>query len=194
MGGPLERFREADQEIQYLKWDSVLVRCPFCDQCALLRDGRFSCSNCGRSGTNIKRRVEGVEVWVKIPCGECDRFLSWSGSVPASGAKTMRCECGWSALYQASANEYWSLARGHHPGTGLPLWLRADFRGKVLWAVDEQHLTYLERYVAAGVREAGPGNSTLASRLPAWVKSAKHRPALLRLLRKMRASLPDSPR
>lgn len=85
-----------------------------------------------------------------------------------------------------------ALDRGQEPRTGLPLWLRTEFRGRLLWAVNEPHLDFLERFVAAGVREQSPGNSTLASRLPAWIKSAKHRPALLRVFARMRSTLPES--
>lgn len=84
------------------------------------------------------------------------------------------------------------LERGQEPRTGLPLWLQTEFRGRLLWAVNEPHLDFMERFVAAGVREQSRGNSTLASRLPAWVKAAKHRPALLKALAGMRATLPES--
>ncbi|WP_205324503.1 hypothetical protein [Glycomyces sp. YM15] len=85
-----------------------------------------------------------------------------------------------------------ALDRGQEPRTGLPLWLQTEFRGRLLWAVNEPDLDFLERFVAAGVREQSRGNSTLASRLPAWIKSAKHHPALVKALAGMRATLPES--
>lgn len=51
------------------------------------------------------------------------------------------------------------------------------------------HLDFLERYVAAGLREQEPGNASLASRLPAWIKSRKNRAAVLRGLHRLRATL-----
>jgi hypothetical protein len=62
------------------------------------------------------------------------------------------------------------------------MWLR----GELLWAADEGHLTFLKHYVAAGIRETSSSNSSLASELPAWIKSAKHRAALVRRLRHLR--------
>jgi hypothetical protein len=73
--------------------------------------------------------------------------------------------------------------------SGLPLWLAMPFRGRTLWAVNAEHLTYLENYVAAGLREIGPGNSRLGSRLPTWIKSAKNRPDLMRALARLRTKL-----
>jgi hypothetical protein len=72
---------------------------------------------------------------------------------------------------------------------GLPLWLAVPFRGHVLWAINADHLTFMENYVAASLRETGPGNSRLASRLPAWIKSAKNRDDILRSLALLRAKL-----
>ncbi|MBB3724707.1 hypothetical protein [Nonomuraea dietziae] len=63
---------------------------------------------------------------------------------------------------------------------GLQLWLQVPCKGRVLWACDAEHLDFLERYVRASVRERVPNrNASLASRLPAWVKSAKNREAVL---------------
>ncbi|MCP2327328.1 hypothetical protein HDA40_005835 [Hamadaea flava] len=80
---------------------------------------------------------------------------------------------------------------GVDPCSGLPLWLAVPFRGRVLWAINADHLTFLENYVAADLRETAPGNSRLASRIPAWIKSAKNRDDILRALARLRARLDD---
>jgi hypothetical protein len=50
----------------------------------------------------------------------------------------------------------------------------------VLWAYNAEHLDFLEEYVRASIREREPNrNASLASRLPAWLKSAKNREAVL---------------
>jgi hypothetical protein len=74
---------------------------------------------------------------------------------------------------------------------GLELWLRTPCEGRVLWAYDAAHLDFLERYVAAGLREQEPGNTSLASRLPAWIKSRKNRAAVGRGLKRLRAMLAE---
>ena len=75
----------------------------------------------------------------------------------------------------------------------LPLWLKADCCGKALWAYNAEHLNILESYVAARLRErrASPGSMTMVARLPAWLKSAKHRDEILRGIRRLR-SLPTA--
>jgi hypothetical protein len=74
---------------------------------------------------------------------------------------------------------------------GLDLWLQIPCAGHVLWAYDETHLDFLERYVAAGIREQAPGNTSLASRLPRWIKARENRAPLVRALARLRASLPE---
>jgi hypothetical protein len=73
----------------------------------------------------------------------------------------------------------------------LPLWLQAPCSGHVLWARNLEHLTFLEEFVDAKLRERpghadGYRNRLLASRLPAWLKSAKNRDAVMGALAKLR--------
>jgi hypothetical protein len=74
-----------------------------------------------------------------------------------------------------------------------PLWLRADCcRNRTLWAYNERHLDILERYVSARLRERGEHPAmTMLTRLPRWLKSAKHRSEILRVIGRLRASLPQ---
>jgi len=63
----------------------------------------------------------------------------------------------------------------------LPLLLEIPCCGEVLWAFNEAHLNFINRYVSALLRERiGNINSSLASRLPQWINSAKNRGAVLR--------------
>jgi hypothetical protein len=63
----------------------------------------------------------------------------------------------------------------------LPLLLQIPCCGEVLWAFNEEHLTFLNNYASALLRERiGISNASLASRLPQWMKSAKNRRAVLR--------------
>ena len=77
-----------------------------------------------------------------------------------------------------------------------------DSGGELLWAANEQHLAYLESYIAASLRErpeavispmgrrwVGKG---LSWQLPDWMKSAKHREEVVAVLAKLRATLPAS--
>jgi hypothetical protein len=59
-----------------------------------------------------------------------------------------------------------------------------------LWAQNEAHLTVLENYVGALLREREPNiNASHANRLPTWIKRAKHRTAILECIGGLRRSL-----
>jgi hypothetical protein len=76
---------------------------------------------------------------------------------------------------------------------GLNLWLTTTCDGHCLWAFNRKHLDFLESFVSARLRERtrdetrGWRNSSLASRLPAWIKSAKNRDRLVRAIRDLKA-------
>jgi hypothetical protein len=70
--------------------------------------------------------------------------------------------------------------------------LRAETRHGTLVAWNEDHLDYLERYLAGGLREETPAseggvrNASIVSRLPAWAKAAKNRDEMLRAIARVR--------
>ncbi|BCJ47086.1 hypothetical protein GCM10010168_83070 [Actinoplanes ianthinogenes] len=66
-----------------------------------------------------------------------------------------------------------------------PLFLTTRVRGHHLWAYHRPHLDLLTRFIAAGLRERGPGGGcvmSLLERLPPWMKSARNRDDLLAAL------------
>lgn len=69
----------------------------------------------------------------------------------------------------------------------LPIWFQKGVNGNLFWAYNLDHIDYLERYIKADLRERnndGSGNGTMVSRLPQFVKAAKNREKLLKILKK----------
>ena len=67
------------------------------------------------------------------------------------------------------------------------LWYQKEFGKSIFWAYNIEHINYLERYIKASLRERnnnGSYNGTLVSRLPKFVKEAKNREKLLKILEK----------
>jgi hypothetical protein len=79
---------------------------------------------------------------------------------------------------------------------GLPLWLVDICRGRPLWFLNARHLHEVESFLRAELRERphdeklGWANQSWPSRLPAWMKSAKHRADVLRSLATLRLRVP----
>ncbi|MFG3515134.1 hypothetical protein [Streptomyces bobili] len=76
------------------------------------------------------------------------------------------------------------------------LWLSARTRHGEIWAYNLEHLDLLRRFVAASLREREPWyehgrKMTYIARLPAWIKSAKNRTEVLRVIDRLRASVTE---
>lgn len=189
------RFNDRDEPLRYLRAGSVLVRCPRCTGRAVATCSRVSCTGCGYVNVDgyPGALIDRVEVCASGRCGNCGRSVArrrqrWRSSRP----RTLPVCCpGCRAVSDLSVSMTWSRSVPAVPRyRGLELWLQSPCKGETLWAYHEAHLAYLERYVAAGLREQVPNwNSSLASRLPAWIKSRKNRDDVLRALSRMRASL-----
>lgn len=144
--------------------------------------------------------------WVK--CSRCSDLAYMTPRWPESNAE---CKCGnCGAVYSIPLSA--DHARLY---IDLPLWLRADFRGEVFWALNGEHLAHLERVIQATLRERpvfereshqavcsestrertrfrkrGMTNQNMPFNLPAWLLSAKNRPDLLRLITRLRKTVP----
>jgi ribosomal protein S27AE len=130
---------------------------------------------------------------VLIACPKC---LSKAVVVPVGEEKVRAScsECGYTTEKSSNGRSfYW---HGENPTDGyfgFNLWLRTDCIGNSLWAFNKEHLTFLESYVSAKLRERtkdeelGWRNSSLASRLPKWIKSSKNRDALLKAINKLKS-------
>lgn len=155
------RFRDTGQRI-YEFGGSFLVRCPRC-----------------------QRRADVVRL--AAPAGEPFRFDQ------IFEPRRLTCaHCGYSREWHDTGFGIGRDATDWY--FELPLWLQTPCCGHVLWAYNEAHLRLLEDYVTADLREGlleGHGNTSLASRLPRWMKSAKHRPEVAQGLGRLRDLLRD---
>ena len=142
--------------------EETLVVCPQCSGCAISRQVDAAAP----AGFFAPRR---------LTCQGCAYTRDWNQREIVRGAHRVR-------------DDYFDL----------PLWLQTPCCGEVLWAYNERHLAFLEGFVAARLRERerheklGWSNSSLASRLPVWIKSGKNRAELLKGLARVRARLPDA--
>lgn len=192
-----DRFADRDEPMFYLRPGKVLVRCPRCAGRAVATDTRVSCTGCGYASVDGRGGAAGdrLELFANGRCGNCGRPMAqrlrrWRRARPRALSVLCRhCRAVTALPVSAVCSPSVPVVPRYR---GLELWLQAPCKGETLWAYHEAHLDYLERYVAAGIREQVPNrNGSLASRLPAWIKSAKNRDDVLRALSRMRASLDD---
>ncbi len=72
------------------------------------------------------------------------------------------------------------------------MYFQTSYRGKTVWALNREHLQYLIDYLSAEIRIPQAENcNTVRSQsdtLPAFMKSAKNREGIVKLLTKLRDS------
>ena len=76
---------------------------------------------------------------------------------------------------------------GREPYFGLELWYLSSFQGKPVWALNCKHLEYLIKYLSADLR-LKPSDAIWKSQsdhLPTFMKTAKNRDRIVKLLKKM---------
>lgn len=68
-----------------------------------------------------------------------------------------------------------------------PLWLQEDFKRSVFWAYNYEHLSYLKNFVEAKIRKRVENRifMTMIEKLPKFIKNAKNRVKLLKLIEKL---------
>lgn len=193
--------------------DRIEVSCPRCGQAGVVRaDWRdrqwhalFVCTHCALEARNERCDWFGeVCVYGRRPCGYCGhQWLRIDRIRPASTQARHVHECSPSGLDESlpvqcpickrsSEVKIDAMRRrggnGLDPHFGLPLRLVETTRAGLLWVYNAQHLDELRRYIAADQRERRiVANRSMISRLPTWMKLARHRPLMLKSLDRLAA-------
>jgi len=140
-----------------------------------------ACPRCGRQA--VVRPSAGA-VPPRLTCTSCGVAREWHSE--AKGVLVSHASRTW-------PEGQFAIGDGADPYFHLPLWLRADCGGNLLWAFNPRHLRAIRDYVAAADRSLPPGpaggpvNTTLASRLPRWMKLARNRALVLHTIEQIEA-------
>ncbi len=154
----VQRRFEDTGETTYDLLDEILVVCPRCKACA-----RVVPLEPGRKDWLAPRR---------LTCTQCGYSRDWA-------EKTLRS-------IRRDKSNYNDNSTVVDPFFGEALWLQIRCGKETLWAYNYRHLTLIEKYVGAQLREHhrrptfGWQNSSLINRLPRWMSAAKHRDAILK--------------
>lgn len=135
-------------------------------------DVHNQCKNCGRYyRVEIEDEAKQHFSVLRVACPYCKTMM------PGTVYKT------------AEAISYTGeIENGREPFFGLELWFLTSFQGKMVWALNRGHLAYLIDYLSADLRDKPAGIQTMktqADHLPTFMKTAKNRERIVKLLKKM---------
>ena len=150
--------------------ETIYVRCPRCQKRAHVSG--LPAHEEIQSADDARHRFQQSWLPRKLSCLHCSYISTWKGTVQRRGGP-----------YD------WYFR--------LPLWLQTPCCGEILWAFNEEHLSFLERCITATQRikfhaEGQLRNGTMASRLPIWMKRAKNRDAVIKGIEQLKVLLEEA--
>jgi DNA-directed RNA polymerase subunit RPC12/RpoP len=175
-----------------------LVECPKCKSLATVTtnksddtsNDKLVCNNCNHieKADELKRYI----AIINRACDNCGQKIEITISNNKEKVEefTIPCpHCGIVRTYKPR-NEAYKLIYKHSgicdPIFNLPLWFQADIKGDTFWAYNREHLREIRNYVAAKLRERQTTtHMTMVERLPNFIKVAKNRDTILKVIDKL---------
>ena len=137
-------------------------------------------------------------IWVR--CSKCSDLAHMTADWAKSKGECKCIACGAIYTFSIFLPEGFERSRKEwlRRYSDLPLWLKANFRSNVFWAFNGEHLDFLEHVIRSTLRERPVMSGRrlaftmrMPFNLPSWLLSAKNRPDLLKLIRKLRLTIPE---
>lgn len=141
---------------------------------------------------NDNKIIEDFYDKINVKCPSCQKNAFVFGGLKAEVTRVSCTHCGYTKT-KTPPFGYKIEDRAYDPYFSLPLILQIDIEGETLWALNSDHLSYLEDFVKATQRLKSDevANRSIISRLPRWIKSAKNRESILEAIKKLRKKLAD---
>jgi len=178
----------------------MTVKCPKCTKAGTVtldketRIATFRCNSCYTSEEKIPQRNTHEATG---QCSHCARYYR----IYLKDSKHPRGKIQVACPYCSQPNQadiairsqryiYAEPSGGKDPYFGYPLYYQDSFRGQPIWALNREHLQYLIDYLGADQRKHPidyGGKRTQSDTLPTFMKTAKNRPGIIKLLEKMLA-------
>lgn len=198
----MERFQDENKWLGNF-YNEIFVRCFKCESKGVLKEVPENCE-CGKCTTmafecktcfyKIDELVYQYKAYGKHYCGNCFEKFDYESQIFKEIPATYQVKCphcsfqeeikpGVSRIRKEAKKD--GLVR--EPWHNLLLWFQKEIKGNIFWVYNYEHLMYLEKYIKADLRERnnnGSGNGTMVSRLPKFIKEAKNREKLLKILEK----------
>lgn len=175
----------------------IQVKCPKCHGTGVVTadddNAYFRCLSCGHQETR-DRTIYRYDVHNQ--CKNCGRYYrvdiedEAKQQFPVLHVACPYCGTTMSGEVHKTAEAFSYIGEirdGREPYFDLELWFLTSFQGKPVWALNREHLAYLIGYLSADLREKPMGRAkmTQADHLPTFMKTAKNRERIVKLLRQM---------
>lgn len=145
----------------FLKFN-ILVKCPICGGKATVHTSSFSTTR------QINKEI-------KVVCTHC-------GFSKVANDTTSKVS--FQLKNNTISGTFYMMGGPIDPFFQIPVWLQTNVSSNLLWAYNQEHLSFLKIFVSAQMRERNNekpySNKSLGSRLPKWMTAAKNREDVLK--------------
>lgn len=188
-------------------WSDMVVVCPKCGKAGIVRFDRernmafFQCESCY---AKKETAVDGDHAsTVTARCTSTgEYFRAFVPDAKIHGQK-VRVKCRYCKEYvigdvldnkEQQYMVFQDIRQAEDPYFRYPLYFQASYRGKTVWALNREHLQYLIDYLTADIRtlpsdfyETHKTMRSQSDMLPAFMKTAKNRERIVKLLTRLQA-------
>ena len=181
------------------------VRCPYCKKSAVVKaDDHYSYFQCIHCGKQHKKERAEYRYQISEMCKKCERHFRLDLNDPEQTRfEVLNVTCPYCENQQQGSVQkikqvvysYRDVSDGIEHYFNYPLYYQTESYGKPIWAINREHLLYLIDYVEADIREDGVrsyqdypdfyGPATQSDHLPKFIKLAKNRQRIAKLLRRL---------
>jgi len=177
-------------------YESILIVCPDCGKdavvkneynykqatlecrhCDLKKSGldlvvykaiiKLNCPLCGHPIHNEQGNLKGMPKNVPVKCDECDSRFDINPKFEKYLNSNSREE---GLIYDRVF--------------GCPYYFQENCKGKLFWARNREHLLEMENYISSDLRTRLPYRMRMVEKLPTFIKEAKNRDAILKIVQK----------
>lgn len=189
----------------FSSWSDIIVVCPKCGKAGTIHFDKeqgialFQCESCYMKKETIPGKDHSFEVTAQ--CTSTGKYFRISLSNHKFHGQKIRVKCPYCT--ELVIGNILNTEMQHHvvfenirhaedPYFHYQLYFQASYRGKIIWALNRAHLQYLIDYLSADIRTVQAGYhetyKTMRSQsdvLPAFMKSAKNRDGIVKMLIKL---------
>ena len=200
----MERFQDENKWLGNF-YNEIFVKCPKCESRANVKSVPKKDCECGKCITmifeckdcfyKIDEPIYQYVAYGKEYCNNCFEKFEYESQALKEKPLMYKTKCPHCNFQEEWKTKAYRVRKESKQDVGLvkeswynlPLWFQKEVGDNIFWAYNQDHIDYLERYIQADLRERNSKvnySSSLVSRLPQFVKAAKSREKLLKILRK----------
>ena len=202
----MKRFQDENKR-SYNFTEAIAVKCPKCHKQASvtkIADGKkgygytkiLACRHCRFSQLGGMIKYKAV---VDQYCCNNSEKVNYESQLLNKKPETVRLKCGScneiKAFKPKIVEVYMQFVTDENNYReccfNTELWFQTAVKGNIFWAYNEAHIGYMERYIAADLRERNSqynGGKTMVASLPGFIKDAKNREKLLKAIQQWKGS------